>query len=118
METYIAYAVIAVLSAVSLWLALEWHRAKEERDDTLVQLLETEADLDTLEWYTKRALTAEARVKELEGQLNRYTVSVPSCWATATFCPNSTLTIGGTGGTIQTALIDTLVPQVVQAVQQ
>lgn len=65
----IAYAVIAVLAAIALWLALEWHRAKEERDDALTALLEMEADAETSDWYAKRALTAEARVSELEAQL-------------------------------------------------
>ena len=58
----IAYAVIAVLAAIALWLALEWHRAKEERDDALTALLEMEADAETGNWYAKRALEAEAQL--------------------------------------------------------
>ena len=58
----IAYAVIAVLAAIALWLALEWHRAKEERDDALTALLEMEADAETSDWYAKRALEAEAQL--------------------------------------------------------
>jgi len=93
----IAYALIAVLGAVTLWLALELHKAKEERDDALTRLCESQADAETGDWYAKRALVAEARVRELEAILGiAKPVSVPSCWVSQTTYPSGTVTIGGT----------------------
>jgi Flp pilus assembly protein TadB len=68
------YLLIATLAAIVLWLATEWHRMKEERNDALTQLLETQADADTSDWYAKRAFAAEERVKALEEQLNGMTI--------------------------------------------
>ena len=108
----IAYAVIAVLGALCLWFALEWHRAREERDDAISDAL---YNAEVAEFNHSIVLRSAARVKELEAQLAAANpVSVPSCWANTTLCQGSTLTVGCTTGTVLTdILVDAVVPQVV-----
>ncbi len=97
MVIYIAYAALAVLLGVVFWFIFAWHDVKVQRDDAWARLGNLKADAETANWYAKRALEAEARVKELETQLSRYTISVPSCWVSEYRTVPGTLTVGGTG---------------------
>jgi hypothetical protein len=121
---YIAYAALAVLLGVVFWFIFAWHDVKVQRDDAWARLAYLKADADAVDWYAKRALEAEARVKELEAQLNRIprtSVLVPSCWVSEGTALPTTLSVGGTG-IIDTVFIDTLaktvLPTVAKAAQQ
>ncbi len=62
-------AAFAVLLAAVFWFVFAWHDVKVQRDDAWARMAYLKADADTADLYAKRALTAEARVKELEAQL-------------------------------------------------